>query len=163
FAGADKSGIAPGNPANGCASGTAHCDLHSAVDTNGFPNHYPLYTPTGAVVDGQLTEAASGGACQASFPAATAPAGTLCGDYAVTTTQPFTQPFAPGAAVGRRLPLLTSPNIGDELSARDTTWAWYSGGWDNAAGDNGRDPMHPLGPGWTNGPTDTGTGTCKAP
>ena len=32
------------------------------------------------------------------------------------------------------------------------SWAWYSGGWDNAAGNNGRDAMHPLGPGWTNGP-----------
>ena len=47
-----------------------------------------------------------------------APAGTLCGDYAVNTIQPFTQPYSPGTAVGQRLPLLTSDNIGDEMSAR---------------------------------------------
>ncbi len=83
--------------------------------------------------------------------AAAAPAGTLCGDYAVNTIQPFTQPYSPGTAVGRRLPLLTSDNIGDEMSARHVSWAWYAGGWDNAAGNNGRDAMHPLGAGWTNG------------
>jgi phospholipase C len=167
FANADKSGIGPGNPANGCASGTANCDLHSVVDANGFPNStYPLYTPASAVVDGQLTEATdSSGACSPSFPtgAVPAPPGTLCGDYAVNTSQPFTQPYAPGTAVGRRLPSLTSPNIGDQLSAKRVSWVWYSGGWDNAAGNNGRDAQHPLGPGWTDGPTGTTTGTCTPP
>ena len=43
--------------------------------------------------------------------------------------------------LGRRLPLLTSDNIGDELSAKKVNWAWYSGGWDNAAGNNGRDAI----------------------
>ena len=151
FANADKSGVT-----SGCATGTANCDLHSVVDANGFPNSsYPLYKPASAVVDGQLTEATnSSGACSPSYPtgAAAAPAGTLCGDYAVNTTQPLTQPYAPGTAIGRRLPLLTSDNIGDDMSAKGVSWAWYSGGWDNAAGNNGRDAMHPLGPGWTNGP-----------
>jgi acid phosphatase len=167
FAGADKSGIGPSNPSNGCATGTVHCDLHSVVDANGFPNSsYPLYKPASSVVDGQLTEASDGGgSCAPSFPsgAAPAPAGTLCGDFAVNTTQPFTQPYSPGTVKGRRLPLLTSPNIGDELSDKRVSWAWYSGGWDNAAGNNGRDPMHPLGAGWTDGPTNTGTGTCTPP
>jgi acid phosphatase len=167
FANADTSGIGPGNPANGCATGTVNCDLHSVVDANGFPNaSYPLYKPASSVVDGQLTEAAdSSGNCLPSFPtgAVPAPAGTLCGDYAVNTTQPFTQPYAPGTPVGRRLPLLTSANIGDQLSARRISWAWYSGGWDNAVGNNGRDATHPLGPGWTNGPTNTATGTCTPP
>ncbi len=159
FAGADKSG-----QTTGCATGTANCDLHSVVDANGFPNTYPLYTPTAAVKDQQLTEATGpDGKCSPTFPGVAAPAGTLCGDYAVNTIQPFTQPYAPGTVVGKRLPLLTSDNIGDHLSAKGVSWAWYSGGWDNAAGNNGRDVKHPLGPGWTNGPTNTATGACVAP
>ncbi len=158
FPGADHSG-----QTTGCATGTANCDLHSVVDSNGMPNSYPYYTPTaGTVKDQQLTEAADpAGHCAPSFPGAgTAPAGALCGDYAVNTIQPFTQPYAPGTALGKRLPLLHSPNIGDSLSARGVPWAWYSGGWDNAAGNNGRDATHPLGPGWTAGATGTATGTC---
>lgn len=160
FVNADKSG-----QTTGCATGTANCDLHSVVDTAGFPNTYPLYTPTAAVKDQQLTEAATSGACTPSFPtgAAAAPAGTLCGDYAVNTIQPFTQPFAPGTPVGKRLPNVTSDNIGDRMSARGVSWAWYSGGWDNAAGNNGRDAMHPLGAGWTMGPTNTASGACTPP
>jgi phospholipase C len=162
YADADTSGVT-----TGCATGAADCDLHSVVDANGFPNAgYPLYKPATSVVDGALTEAADAtGACAPSYPtgAAPAPAGTLCGDYAVNTIQPATQPFQPNTAAGRRLPSLTSPNIGDSLSAKDVSWAWYSGGWDNAAGNNGHDAMHPLGPGWTNGPTNTTTGACAAP
>jgi len=167
FVGADNSGIAPGAAGNECATGTANCDLHSVVDANGFPNgSYPLYKPETTVVDGQLTEAADAtGTCTTDLPtgAAPAPRGTLCGDYAVNTSQPFTQPYAPGTALGRRLPLLHSANIGDQLSAKKVSWAWYSGGWDNATGNNGRDSMHPLGAGWTNGPTNTGTGACTPP
>ncbi|MGH3868744.1 MAG: alkaline phosphatase family protein [Pseudonocardiaceae bacterium] len=161
FPSADRSG-----QATGCTSGTAHCDLHSAVDANGMPTSYPYYTPpAGIVKDQQLTEAAdSSGRCASSFPKAVpAPAGTLCGDYAINTIQPFTQPYAPGTMVGERLPLLHSPNIGDSLSARAVSWAWYSGGWDNAAGNNGHDATHPLGAGWTAGPTGTAAGTCTEP
>ena len=35
-------------------------------------------------------------------------------------------------------------NIGDRMSDAGVSWAWYAGGWDNAAGNVG-------GPGWTNG------------
>ncbi len=162
FVDADASGVQ-----TGCDTGTNDCDLHSVVDANGFPNTYPLYTPTPAgttVKDNQLTEAAANGACHSSYTgAAPAPAGTLCGDYAVNTIQPFSQPYAPGTVIGKRLPLLTSDNIGADLSAKGISWVWYSGGWDNAAGNNGRDAMHPLGKGWTNGPTNTSTGTCVLP
>jgi len=110
-------------------------DLHSIVDANGFPNaSYPLYHPATTVKDSNLTVKCGSGA----------PAGLACGDYAVNTTQPWYQPYAPGTADSRRLPPLTSPNIGDELSAKKVSWAWYSGGWSNAAGVIG-------GPGWTNG------------
>jgi phospholipase C len=47
---------------------------------------------------------------------------------------------------------LTTPNIGDRLTAASVDWAWYSGGWSNANGDIG-------GPGWTNGTV----GPCSAP
>jgi phospholipase C len=109
-------------------------DLHSVVDTNGMPVKTDLYTPTGAVKDAQLTAKCAG----------IAKPGLLCGDYAVNTIQPWDQPYAPGTSDTRRLPPLTNPTIGDRLSAKGVDWAWYSGGWSNAAGDVGA-------PGWTNG------------
>jgi phospholipase C len=50
------------------------------------------------------------------------------------------------------LPPLTNPTIGDRLSAKGVDWAWYAGGWDDAAGIVD-------GPGWTNGSTP---GTCAS-
>jgi phospholipase C len=117
-------------------------DLHSVVDANGMPNNsYPLYTsPLGSSVkDLQLTAS-----CNPPPGRPVTPAGVTCGDYAVNTIQPWYQPYSPGTADAKRLPPLTSPNIGDELSAKDVSWAWYSGGWANADGDVGA-------PGWTNG------------
>ena len=122
-------------------------DLHSVLDTNGFPNTYPLYTPTTAVRDGALTQACG-------LP--TTRPGFACGDYAVNTLQPFFQPYAPGTPDARRLRVddtSVARNIGDELSDAGVPWAWYSGGWDNAAGNVG-------GRGWTNGTTP---GTCTDP
>jgi phospholipase C len=118
-------------------------DLHSVVDSNGFPNaSYPLYKPTSPVVDGALTESCNPPAVPAGR--VPAPPGTLCGDYAVNTIQPQDQPYAPNTPVTRRLPLQTAPTIGDRLSAARVDWAWYSGGWSNADGDVDA-------PGWTNG------------
>jgi acid phosphatase len=116
-------------------------DLHSVLDASGVPNNYGLYASplTTTVGDRQLTQscnpAPNRGALQSAF---------TCGDYAVNTTQPFYQPYSPGTAVNRRLPPLTTPNIGDKLTAAGVDWAWYSGGWSNANGDID-------GPGWTNG------------
>ena len=118
-------------------------DLHSVVDANGMPNNYPLYTSplTSHVKDKALTASCSP---PAGVPAT--PAGVVCGDYAVNTIQPWYWPFSPGTADPLRLPPLpsTTPNIGDELSAKGVAWAWYAGGWSNADGDVGA-------PGWTNG------------
>ena len=158
--GADGSGVQ-----TGCATGQANCDLHSIVDANGepMPTGYDLYKPTttaGAVTgspkaaDTQLTQKgtdATGTSCAVPAGAATPPAGTTCGDYAVNTIQPMSQPYSPGTAVGKRLPPLKTPTIGDRLSAKGVSWAWYSGGWDNAAGIT-------TGPGWTNG-----AGHCSQP
>jgi acid phosphatase len=128
-------------------------DLHTVLGADGSPANYPLH-PTTGLKDGALTQAANpDGSCKVPAGAATPPAGTVCGDYAVNTIQPFYQPYSPGTAVARRLPPLTTPTIGDRLSAADIDWAWYSGGWDDAAGNVG-------GPGWTNGATP---GTCTNP
>jgi phospholipase C len=102
--------------------GGADEGLHSIVDQNGFPNAtYPLYKPTGAVKDAQLTQACG----------ATANPAVACGDYAVNTIQPSNPPFGGGA----KLPLIDDsryPNIGDRLSDAGVSWAWYSGGWNDA-------------------------------
>jgi acid phosphatase len=105
-------------------------NLHSVVDSNGMPNKYPLYTPTGPVSDQPLTQA-----CPSAVP------GLACGDYAVNTIQPTYQPTSSNPV---KLPPQTGTTIGDELSASGVSWAWYSGGWSNADGDVGA-------PGWTNG------------
>jgi acid phosphatase len=110
----------PGAPAN----------LHSIIDSNGMPVKYPLYNPTGPVLRGPLTVV-----CPSPV------ANRACGDYAVNTMQPSQQPFG---AFGAKLPLQTAPTIGDRLTAANVDWAWYSGGWSNAAGEVGK-------PGWTNG------------
>ena len=140
FAGAanDGSAIVAANP---------HPDMHSVVDANGMPNNYSLYAsplgPNGGTAnpsgprDNQLTAS-----CSPPAPRPATPAGVVCGDYAVNTTQPWFQPYAPRTADGRRLPpLVVTPGsnvnvtIGDELSANGVDWAWYAGGWDNAAGN----------------------------
>jgi acid phosphatase len=118
--------IAAASPTYSGASAT----LHSIIDSNGMPTSYPLYTATGAVRDGALTQL-----CPPLVP------GRACGDYAVNTIQPTFQPTSSNPV---KLPPQTGTTIGDELSAAGVSWAWYSGGWSNAAGDVGA-------PGWTNG------------
>jgi acid phosphatase len=118
-------------------------DLHSVVDANGMPASTPLYvSATAGLRDRSLTAYC---ADDPRIPAGVspAPAGVVCGDFAVNTTQPLTLPYAPGTALAKRLPLLNTPTIGDRLNAKGVDWAWYSGGWDNAAGNT-------TGPGWTN-------------
>ncbi len=114
---------------------------HAVVDSNGMPNNYPLYHATSAVADPPGTIAC--GTAPVTLP------NLACGDYAVNTIQPLTQPTSSNPT---KLPAQTGKTIGDELSGAGVSWAWYSGGWSNANGDKG-------GPGWTNG---TGT-TCTDP
>src|SRR5262249_48961492 len=92
-----------------------------------------------AVKDLQLTAS-----CTPPMGRPATPPGVVCGDFAVNTTQPFYQPFAPNTADVRRLPPLLNPTIGDRLSAQHVDWALYAGGWPNAKGDVGAS-------GWTNG------------
>jgi acid phosphatase len=126
------------------SAGTTHAANHSKLDSAGFPNAtYPMYTPLPNTTynDSFLTQACN---------TPTTVAGLACGDFAVNTMQPASQPTAGGAST---LPLVSSNNIGDELSSAGVSWAWYSGGWDDAAGITN-------GPGWTNGNTP---GTCTNP
>jgi phospholipase C len=118
-------------------------DLHSVLDSKGMATNTPLYT-AGAVSAGTVKDANLTQSCNPPATRGATQPGFACGDYAVNTTQPWYQPYSPGTADTRRLPPLHTPNIGDELSAAKVGWAWYSGGWNNAAGVIG-------GPGWTNG------------
>jgi len=52
-------------------------------------------------------------------------------DYMVGTVQPFYPPFNT-AHPENRLPAQTKATIGDRLSEKNISWAWYAGGWDNA-------------------------------
>jgi phospholipase C len=75
--------------------------------------------------------------------------------YSVNTTQPPYQPSgippAEGGAleladakgterVGLPLPAQTTKTIGDTLSAKGISWAWYAGGWNAALADGRRPP-----------------------
>jgi len=106
---------------------------HSLVDAAGFPrNNYPLYNPIAGVTyrDGDFT-----------VPCPSPKPGLACGNWAVNTMQPTNEPWG---AFGDKLVVQNAPTIGDELSSAGVSWAWYAGGWDNAAGNVN-------GPGWTNG------------
>jgi phospholipase C len=70
--------------------------------------------------------------------------------FLVNTTQPLHQPSGiPPAAQGSReladptrypAPAFTDKTIGDTLSAKGVSWAWYAGGWDAALADGRQDP-----------------------
>jgi phospholipase C len=139
---------------------TAPATQHALLDSAGFPHTgfptpggYPLYKPDRAVRDGAVTQACD---------TATTVAGLACGNYAINTLQP---PWEPQGSFGAAEPAADDTtvdpvthkakdlNIGDRMSDAGVTWAWYAGGWDNAAGNVG-------GPGWTNGTT---LGTCTDP
>ncbi|MDA8231466.1 MAG: acid phosphatase [Magnetospirillum sp.] len=53
--------------------------------------------------------------------------------HAVNTIQPFYPPYAPRAAdPAKRMPPIDLPTIGDRLTAKGVSWAWYAGGWADA-------------------------------
>jgi phospholipase C len=51
--------------------------------------------------------------------------------YAVGTIQPHFPPFD-AARQENRLPVQYQSTIGDRLSKKEISWAWYAGGWDDA-------------------------------
>jgi phospholipase C len=52
--------------------------------------------------------------------------------FAVNTLQPRYMPHAASIAPDHLLPPQDGVTIGDRLSAKGVTWAWYSGGWNDA-------------------------------
>jgi phospholipase C len=52
--------------------------------------------------------------------------------YAVNTLFPAHGPHPARIDPRELLPPLTQPTLGDRLSEKNITWAWYSGGWNNA-------------------------------
>src|SRR3954469_1522022 len=130
------------------ANWTAAAPAHSRLDANGNSDRSPLYRNTNPG-DGAITQP-----CVNPAVVFGERAGRACGDVGVNTLQPFNKPHLPTTADGRRLPAIDDtvfPNSGDELSDAGVPWAWYAGGWDNAAGNVG-------GVGWTNGSTP---GVCE--
>ena len=110
--------------------GTTGVTRNSVLDDNGMVNTYPLYKPTKAVTDGALTRECPGTTTVDDPEAA-------CGDFAVNTVQPFSDPWNHSATAGR-IPLIDDddyPNIGDRMTDAGISWNWYSGGWKDAVGD----------------------------
>ena len=53
--------------------------------------------------------------------------------YVVHTVYPSNRPYPASIKDPAQLmPLLTNPTIGDRLSEKGISWAWYSGGWNDA-------------------------------
>ncbi len=118
---------------------------HSLLDSAGFPNKtYPLYVP-----DASATYKDSDFTAVCPVPLAS----LACGNYAVNTMQPA---YEPSGTFGDKLVAQTNPTIGDRLSAAGVDWAWYSGGWADAAGLTND-------PGYTNGPGPKCTNPNKDP
>jgi acid phosphatase len=112
---------------------TTRIPSNSSLDVNGMPADYDRYDlsypPEGPQPnDGNLTVKCTDGNV-ADYTKA-------CGNFAVNTVQPAS---APRSSTGAAIPLIDDakyPNIGDRLTAKGVSWAWYSGGWD--AADSGQ-------------------------
>ena len=82
------------------------------------------------------------------FDGAVAPDGE-----SVNTTQPPYQPSGVPPAAGGNLDLtdptrhtlhpMREKNVGETMSAKGVSWAWYAGGWNAALADGRRDPKAP--------------------
>lgn len=56
--------------------------------------------------------------------------------FVVNTTFSVNAPHPASTPVANLVPNQTNPTIGDRLSEKNVSWAWYSGGWDNALAGN---------------------------
>ena len=52
--------------------------------------------------------------------------------FVVNTSYTVNAPHPASAAASTLVPNQTIPTIGDRLSSKNVSWAWYSGGWDSA-------------------------------
>ncbi len=115
------------DPLVGTPAATSTTARNTLLDANRMvtntPDTYPQYDPVGPFFDGELTERCSTGDNDEA---------AACGNFAVNTVQPGQ---APRNETGRRIPLIDDtafPNIGDRMSQAGISWAWYSGGWNDA-------------------------------
>ncbi|HTE01859.1 MAG TPA: alkaline phosphatase family protein [Mucilaginibacter sp.] len=56
--------------------------------------------------------------------------------FVVNTSYTVNAPHPASANAATLVPNQTNPTIGDRLSDKGVSWAWYSGGWDNALAGN---------------------------
>ena len=134
-----RSPVWPGTPTTSDASPPPATGTNfTTFDANG----YPAVLANGTVSDGFLTNDAG----LPAFTMSNANQSLQSGDYwAVNTLRPLRGPAGgfttSSTAVGAptsntattgRLPLQYHDTIGDRLTAAGISWAWYSGGWNNA-------------------------------
>jgi acid phosphatase len=62
--------------------------------------------------------------------------GQVIDGFVVNTLQPSAPPFLPDTKPINQLPPQSMPNIGDRLSEKNISWAWYAGGWNDAINGN---------------------------
>ncbi|MFL6131688.1 MAG: alkaline phosphatase family protein [Nocardioidaceae bacterium] len=117
---------------------------NSILDRNGMPRREPLYNPepVGDTIpqDRELTQK-----CGPNDPFPDDPV-RACGDFAVNTIQPSSEPFQHNAdgTTPTQLPLIDDdvfPNIGDRLSDAGISWAWYTGKWNAVNRDPASAPL----------------------
>lgn len=56
--------------------------------------------------------------------------------FVVNTSYTVNTPHPAGTSASVLIPSQTMPTIGDRLSEKNVTWAWYSGGWNRALAGN---------------------------
>lgn len=52
--------------------------------------------------------------------------------FIVNTADPVNHPHSPDLSTNYLVPEQMTPTIGDRLNEKNISWAWYSGGWENA-------------------------------
>jgi acid phosphatase len=114
-----------------------------------FPNAPSTLVAT-LDANGKLVRNANSPASALNGPPSLADGSVTPDGYAVNTTQPPYQPSGTAPAAGgdltladaakNPLPPQSQKSIGDTLSAKNVTWAWYAGSWNAAVADGTRDP-----------------------
>ena len=59
--------------------------------------------------------------------------GQVIDGFVVNTLQTTAIPFYPNTKLNKQLPPQNMPTIGDRLSDKNISWAWYAGGWNDAS------------------------------
>ena len=92
-----------------------------------FPN-----PPAAKVADTALLASTGGAQGDGFITPMGSPVGVPANNYAVNTCYSVNTPHPATTAANQLVPNQTNPTIGDRLNDKSISWAWYSGGWDNA-------------------------------